>query len=119
MGDPTGYIFTWMIAYVSLLGPVGGIMIADYYFVRGTTLAVHDLYQSKGLYTYRNGWNIRAMVALLAGIVPNIPGFLTTIHVLSQDAVPGWVSNVYHYAWFVGFGVSGGVYYFLMKGFKG
>lgn len=119
VADPTGYIFTWLIAYSSLLGPVGGIMIADYYFVRGTTLAVHDLYQSKGLYTYRNGWNIRAMVALLAGIVPNIPGFLTTIHVLSQDAVPGWVSNVYHYAWFVGFGVSGGVYYFLMKGFKG
>ena len=34
IADPTGYIFTWLIAYSSLLGPVGGIMIADYYFIR-------------------------------------------------------------------------------------
>lgn len=115
VADPTGYIFTWLIAYSSLLGPVGGIMIADYYFIRNKELVVNDLYKTKGVYAYRKGWNAAAIIALLVGIVPNIPGFLTTIHVLSQDAVPDWVSNVYHYAWFVGFGVSGTVYYFLMK----
>lgn len=115
VADPTGYIFTWLIAYSSLLGPVGGIMIADYYFIRNKELVVNDLYKTKGVYAYRKGWNAAAIIALLIGIVPNIPGFLTTIHVLSQDAVPSWVSNVYHYAWFVGFGVSGTVYYFLMK----
>ena len=34
IADPTGYIFTWLVGYSSLLGPVGGIMIADYYFIR-------------------------------------------------------------------------------------
>lgn len=115
VADPTGYIFTWLIAYSSLLGPVGGIMIADYYFVRRTQLSVDDLYRQQGAYTYRNGWNMQALIALLLGILPNIPGFLTTIHLLPVDAVPSWVANVYHYAWFVGFLVSGGVYYVLMR----
>lgn len=34
IADPNGYIFTWLIAYSSLLGPVGGIMIVDYFFIR-------------------------------------------------------------------------------------
>ena len=34
IADPTGYIFTWLIAYSSLLGPIGGIMILDYFFIR-------------------------------------------------------------------------------------
>ena len=31
VADPTGYIFTWLIGYSALLGPIGGIMIADYF----------------------------------------------------------------------------------------
>src|SRR5438270_10763048 len=38
IADPQGYIFKWLIAYSSLLGPVGGIMIVDYYFLRGKRL---------------------------------------------------------------------------------
>lgn len=114
VADPTGYIFTWLIAYSSLLGPVGGIMIADYYFIRRKNLVTDDLYTNKGIYAYTNGFNIKAIMALLLGILPNIPGFLTTIQVLSADAVPVWIANLYHYAWFVGFAVSGMVYYFLM-----
>jgi NCS1 family nucleobase:cation symporter-1 len=34
IASPDGYIFTWLVAYSSLLGPVGGIMIADYFFIR-------------------------------------------------------------------------------------
>jgi nucleobase:cation symporter-1, NCS1 family len=115
VADPTGYIFTWLIAYSSLLGPVGGILIADYYFVRNTELEVDDLYRSAGRYSYSNGFNSAAIIALLAGILPNVPGFLTTTRLLSADAVPFWMSNLYHYAWFVGFGVSGVVYYLLMR----
>jgi nucleobase:cation symporter-1, NCS1 family len=115
VADPTGYIFTWLIAYSSLLGPVGGILIADYYFVRNTELDVDDLYRSAGRYAYSNGFNSAAIIALVAGILPNVPGFLTTTRLLSTDAVPFWMSNLYHYAWFVGFAVSGGVYYLLMR----
>ena len=64
--SPNGYIFTWLIAYSSLLGPVGGIMIADYYFIRKQQLNVTELYQHKGQYGFKNGFNSAAIIALLA-----------------------------------------------------
>ncbi len=118
IADPNGYIFTWLIAYSSLLGPVGGIMIADYYFIRRQQLIVGDLYQHKGKYSFKNGFNNAAIIALLVGIIPNIPGFLLQIKLISSTAFPGWVSNLYHYAWFVGFIVSGIIYILMMRNYR-
>jgi NCS1 family nucleobase:cation symporter-1 len=115
VADPSGYIFTWLVGYSSLLGPIGGIMIADYFFIRKQHLQVNDLYKTKGAYTYRNGFNRYAIVALLLGILPNIPGFLTTTNMISKGAVWSWASDLYNYAWFVGFFVSGITYLLLMK----
>jgi NCS1 family nucleobase:cation symporter-1 len=118
IADPAGYIFTWLIAYSSLLGPVGGIMIADYYFIRKQQLATADLYKINGQYSFGNGCNYRAIIALLIGIIPNIPGFLTTIKVLAPDSVPSWIAHLYNYAWFVGFFISGFAYLLLMRNYK-
>src|SRR5436190_4707209 len=118
VADPTGYIFTWLIAYSSLLGPVGGIMIADYYFIRRQKLVVDDLYKHKGQYSFNNGFNRYAIIALLAGILPNVPGFLLQIKLVSSTAFPGWISNLYNYAWFVGFFVSGILYILLMRSYR-
>ena len=115
IADPTGYIFTWLIAYSSLLGPVGGILIADYYFIRKQQLNVNDLYRHDGQYGFKNGFNSKAIIALLLGILPNVPGFLVTIKLVSPDIVPAWITNLYHYAWFVGFFVSGILYILLMR----
>jgi len=115
VSDPNGYIFTWLIAYSSLLGPIGGILIADYFFIRKRVLVVEELYSDKGRYWYKDGFNINAIVALLAGIIPNIPGFLTTVKLLPASAVPSVISGLYHYAWFVGFAVSGLAYYLLQR----
>ncbi len=115
IADPNGYIFTWLIAYSSLLGPVGGIMIVDYYFIRKKELNAVDLYKEEGEYTYSNGFNSTAIIALLVGIIPNVPGFLLQIKVIAATAFPAWVNHLYNYAWFVGFGVSGIVYHILMK----
>jgi NCS1 family nucleobase:cation symporter-1 len=115
IADPTGYIFTWLIAYSSLLGPVGGIMIADYYFIRKQTLKLNDLYSKHGNYSFSNGINYKAITALLLGIIPNVPGFLVTVKLIGADAIPEWISHLYNYAWFVGFFVSGIVYWLLMK----
>jgi NCS1 family nucleobase:cation symporter-1 len=114
IADPTGYIFTWLVGYSSLLGPVGGIMIADYYFIRKQQLNTTELYQHKGRYSYNNGFNTKAIIALLLGIFPNVPGFLVTIKVIGADSVPLWISHLYNYAWFVGFFVSGILYVLLM-----
>jgi NCS1 family nucleobase:cation symporter-1 len=115
IADPTGYIFTWLVGYSSLLGPIGGIMIADYYFVRKQQLNTTELYRHKGEYSFSNGINYKAIVALLLGILPNVPGFMTTIKLISADAVPAWVAGLYNYAWFVGFFVSGISYIIMTK----
>ncbi len=113
--DPSGYIYTWLVGYSSLLGPIGGIMIADYYFIRKQQLNVDELYQHKGRYGFTNGFNKVAIIALLCGILPNVPGFLLQIKAIDTELFPVWVSHLYNYAWFVGFLVSGMVYYLVMK----
>ncbi|MFL5772503.1 MAG: NCS1 family nucleobase:cation symporter-1 [Flavisolibacter sp.] len=116
MADPNGYIFTWLIAYSSLLGPIGGILIADYFFVRQQKLLPNDLYRHDGIYRYRNGFNPLAIVALVLGILPNIPGFLLQVKLVSAEAFPEWISHLYNYAWFVGFFISGIMYLIIMRG---
>jgi len=118
IADPNGYIFTWLIAYSSLLGPVGGILIADYYFIRKQTLNVKELYSNNGQYSFTNGFNRFAIIALLLGILPNVPGFLLQIKLISSGAFPGWIAQLYNYAWFVGFFVSGILYMLLMRSYK-
>lgn len=108
--DPTGYIFTWLIGYSALLGAIGGVLIADYFVVRKKTLDLVKLYAADGPYWYEGGWNWRALVALAAGILPNLPGFLGTVKL--ADPGPIWM-GLYNYAWFVGFFGSFAVYLLL------
>ncbi|MBI3295750.1 MAG: NCS1 family nucleobase:cation symporter-1 [Deltaproteobacteria bacterium] len=110
INDPTGYIFTWLIAYSSLLGPIGGILIIDYFVLRQKKLVAQELYSPNGRYWYKNGFNPVAIVAMVAGILPNVPGFLVTIKVVDPTAFPEWISHLYNYAWFVGFAVSAVIY---------
>ncbi|MBG8556432.1 NCS1 family nucleobase:cation symporter-1 [Hymenobacter guriensis] len=115
IADPSGYIFTWLVGYSALLGPIGGIMIADYYLLRHQQLHVPDLYQYQGRYTYHNGINYAAMLALGIGILPNIPGFLQAVGAVPKGSVWPWLAAVYNYAWFVGFLLAGGLYVLLMR----
>jgi NCS1 family nucleobase:cation symporter-1 len=115
VADPTGYIFTWLIGYSALLGPIGGIMIADYFVYRRKLLNVPALYSSTGEYAYRGGFSWVAIVALLAGALPSLPGFLATIKVIEGSLVPAFFLGLYHYAWFVGFGISFALYLVLRK----
>src|SRR5437762_4872055 len=73
MADPSGYIFTWLVGYSALLGPIGGIMIADYFVIRRRRLNVNALYRHEDEHGYTNGFSIVALVALLAAILPNLP----------------------------------------------
>lgn len=118
LSDPTGYIYTWLIAYSALLGPIGGIMIADYYVLRRERLHVDDLYRREGRYWYRSGFNLAAVIALFCGILPNVPGFLVKLipeKIAELNIVPAWINSLYDYAWFVGFAISGAVYWLLAK----
>lgn len=108
-----GYIFTWLIGYSALLGPIAGILIVDYFLIRRTELNVADLFRREGAYTYVRGWNPVALVALAAGVAPNVPGFLQAAGIVSS--VPEVFSSIYTYAWFVGLFISGGLYWLLSR----
>lgn len=109
IADPSGYIFTWLIGYSALLGPVIGIILVDYFLIRKTELNVEDLYRSKGIYA---GVNPMAIIALVIGVLPNIPGFLVNIGLYTGS---GFIVDLYNYAWFIGLGISSLVYYVLMR----
>jgi len=115
LADPSGYIFTWLIGYSALLGPIGGIMIADYYVWRKTELNVGSLYSATGAYAYNRGFSWVALVALAAGALPSLPGFLATVKLIDGSGVPALLLGLYNYAWFVGFGVAFALYLVLRK----
>ncbi|HEX8279974.1 MAG TPA: NCS1 family nucleobase:cation symporter-1 [Chthoniobacterales bacterium] len=106
VADPSGYIFTWLIGYSALLGPIGGIMIADYYVVRRRQLNVRALYEPGGEYRYTNGFNAVALLCLAVAVLPNLPGFLVTVELLDAASIPAFLVTLYSYAWFVGFGIA-------------
>jgi NCS1 family nucleobase:cation symporter-1 len=116
--DPNGYIFTWLIGYSALLGPIAGIMIADYFVYRKQRLSVRDLYKEQGQYTYYKGFNLIGLIVLVLSVLPNVPGFLATIKVLDSQQVPAWLLTSYGYAWFVGFALAFLLYLIGMKWFS-
>ena len=114
--DAAAYIFTWLIGYSSLMGAVGGVLIADYWLLRKRELSLPDLFKMDGAYSYGNGVNGRAMIALVVAIVPVAPGFIraaTTAGGVVPD--PSFFDHLYTYAWFVTFGLSAVTYLALMR----
>ncbi len=98
------YIIGWLVGYSGFLGPIAGVMIADYYIVRKKIILTEDLYARHTFYEFTNGFNWKAIGALAAGIAVALSGL----------EIPA-LSGLYHYAWFVGFGVSFAVYLALMR----
>lgn len=115
--DAAAYIFTWLLGYSSLMGALGGILIADYWVLRRQRLVLADLYRERGVYTYRGGVNPRAVAAFVVAILPVVPGFLRAATTAGGAvADPGFFDALYAYAWFVTFGLSFASYLALMRG---
>ncbi|AIE84923.1 NCS1 family nucleobase:cation symporter-1 [Fimbriimonas ginsengisoli] len=105
MATAATYVIGWLNTSADLLGPVAGILIADYWLVRRKQLSVEDLYNESGRYRYTNGYNLRAILALAVALFASQIGrvfeplrFLTEI---------GWVT---------GFLIGGFVYWLLERG---
>jgi NCS1 family nucleobase:cation symporter-1 len=115
--DAAAYIFTWLLGYSSLMGALGGILIADYWVLRRQRLAVDDLFRLEGVYTYRRGVNWRAVAALVIGVAPVVPGFVRAATTANGVvAAPTAFDTLYQYAWFVTFALSFLAYLALMRG---
>ncbi len=95
----------FLIFVSGLLGPVLGILIADYFLIRKKSLELAELYKEEGIYSYgKTGFNSSAMIALAVGVFLALIGY--------------WVPTLnflYTLSWFTGFIISLLVYYILMK----
>ena len=92
-----------LIFISGLLGPVLGIMLADYFPVRRKEIQLADLYRWEGVYRYFNGYNPCALIALVAGVGVALIGYF----------VPA-LGALYNLSWFTGFLVSFILYYLMM-----
>ncbi len=104
LSDYSSYTFGWLVGYSGLMGPIAGVMIADYFLVRDTRLNIEHLYRRNGEYEYNSGWNWRAVASLVAGVAVALLGLVI-------DPLR-WL---YDYAWFAGFGVSAASYLIFMR----
>lgn len=77
----------------ALIGPLFGILIADYYIVKKQKIEIDDLYSVNphGKYWYQNGYNPKAIAALIpAAIIPILCVLLPQLHALAN------------FSWFIG-----------------
>lgn len=91
----------WLLGYSSLLGPIAGIMIVDYFVINKQQLDLVGLYVSNGRYP---AINVQGMVAFLVPV-------LSTLLSLWSDHFR-WF---YDYGWFTGSLMGAALYYLLKK----
>ena len=89
----------WLIGYSSLLGPIAGIMIVDYFVIRRQRYDLAGLYKDDGPYP---AWNRSGFVAFF------VPVGLTLVAIAT-----GWLGWFYDYGWFTGSLLGGMIYYLL------
>ncbi len=90
----------------ALIGPLFGVLIADYYLIRKEHVVVDDLFtmSPSARYFYRRGYNPDAVTAVVIAGVFSIASVL--VPTITGDAE--WVSN---YSWFIGCGLGFAAYY--------
>jgi len=67
-----GGIKAFVNVLAGTLGPANGIIIADYFFLRGrgtNKLDADELVKVKGIYWYRSGWNPIAVAVWIIGVI--------------------------------------------------
>lgn len=90
----------------ALIGPLFGILLADYYVVKKQKIVVDDLYSMnpQGSYWYENGYNKKAIYTLIPAALVPIMGVL----------IPQ-LSAMANFSWFIGMGLGFVIYIALMK----
>jgi nucleobase:cation symporter-1, NCS1 family len=103
VGSPQA-ITLFVSVFGSVLGPMFGIMVADYYLVKRQSVAVEDLYTMSpdGAFHYDGGWNHKALMALAAAAVLSIG--------LALFGAYGLIFNVGDWGWLIGAATGALVY---------
>ena len=99
-------ILSFIDTFAAFFGPLFGVMISDFYFVKKSNLINKDIYslENNGAYYYSGGWHIKGIYSLILGFI------------FSSATI--WNSNLMFlqsYSWIIGAFISGFVYYLLVK----
>jgi len=99
-------ILSFIDTFGAFFGPLFGIMIVDFYFIKKENLVNKDIYslERDGSYYYSGGWHIKGVYSLILGFI------------FSSSTI--WNSNLmflHSYSWILGAFVAGFVYYLLVK----
>jgi len=99
-------ILSFVDTFTSFFGPLFGIMIADYYFIKQNNISNKDIYsiEAESIYYYSGGWHIKGVYSLLLGFI------------FSASTI--WNPNfmfLQSYAWIIGGIISFTTYYLLAK----
>jgi nucleobase:cation symporter-1, NCS1 family len=88
--------------YGVFLGPMTGIMFADYFVVRKRIYKLTDLYQANpsSIYWFWKGLNGRAFAAWIMGVWITLPGFAQRVQ-NPEVELQGW-SHMYYFSWPLG-----------------
>lgn len=90
----------------AFIGPLFGILIADFYLIKRSQLHVDDLFNAtpSGRYWYRGGFNPKAIMALLSAVaIGLVISFIPSLH------------QVANFSWFIGVLLGGGFYRFAAR----
>ncbi|KAL5343551.1 permease for cytosine/purines, uracil, thiamine, allantoin-domain-containing protein [Aspergillus crustosus] len=102
-------LLNFLNGYAVFLGPLCGILLADYWILRRRQIKLGQLYQPHGTYWFVRGWNFHAVVAFFLAIVPNLPGLAKSV-TPGIRGVPRGFENVYTMSWLVGLVIAASVY---------
>jgi len=99
-------ILSFIDTFGAFFGPLFGIVICDYYYIKKRNLNNKDIYSldNKGVYYYSGGWHIKGIYSLIIGFI------------FSSSTI--WNSNLMFlqsYSWIIGLVTAGFVYFLLAK----
>ncbi len=99
-------ILSFIDTFGSFFGPLFGIMISDFYFIRKGTLVNKDIYSldNGGEYYYSKGWHLKGVYSIILGFI------------FSASTI--WNSNLMFlqsFSWIIGAFIAAFTYYLLVR----
>lgn len=88
----------------AMLGPLFGIIMADYYVMRKQRVVIGDVFRAQGYYTYKAGWNNKAIISF----------FITSVPTILLALIPAF-RVVAPFSWFIGAALAFAAHYFISR----
>ena len=99
-------ILSFIDTFGGFFGPIFGIMISDYYFIKNGNLINKDIYslEINGTYYFSGGWHIKAVYSLILGFIFSASTIWNTNLMFLQS-----------YSWIIGAFIAALTYYLLAR----